>query len=433
MVSMVFTWSLDFSFQTSQTGHAHQHPSPMTGQVYMAPPADALSHTGYPPPHQHANSGGAQTPTGGPGSIPGGHEPHPQGVVTSPTSYPTQQYHAPTPSAGVSPHQQYYMHDVRRQQGGVHVTNMQPQQAVQMYQPRRVVEGHPSHQQYLAAAQQQQQHVAAVAANQYQREQLAVAAAQQQRQGWDPQWAQQHPQQHPQPSQQQLQQHAQQQESQQRMVFFQQHMNMYSGPSQQGMSMQSVPMPSSFHGVLKQGPPNVVMTQSAPLNYSQTTHTMPQQQTERGYVVAQGHTPQVQMIAQPHEAVYQHPGMGQQVQTGGQHAYQTVDGRTHMMQADQQHQLYTHPQQSSYGGHFGAGSHPSAVLYPAGVKRGIPSSDLAAYEVAAKQMAMTHPQGMVQQAPVRMVQQPVSMVQHTAGMMQHPAGVAQQAQYYTPH
>ena len=34
-----------------------------------------LTHTGCPPPLQNANSGSAQIPTGGPGSIPGGHEP----------------------------------------------------------------------------------------------------------------------------------------------------------------------------------------------------------------------------------------------------------------------------------------------------------------------------------------------------------------------
>ena len=38
----------------------------------MAQAADALSHTGYPPPHQPANSGSAQTPTRGPDNIPGG-------------------------------------------------------------------------------------------------------------------------------------------------------------------------------------------------------------------------------------------------------------------------------------------------------------------------------------------------------------------------
>ena len=35
------------------------------------------AHTGCPPPLQNANSGRAQIPTGGPGSIPGGHEPQP--------------------------------------------------------------------------------------------------------------------------------------------------------------------------------------------------------------------------------------------------------------------------------------------------------------------------------------------------------------------
>ena len=415
----------------------------MTGQVYMPPAADALSHTGYPPPHQHANSGSTQTPTGGPGNIPSGHEAHPQGVVTSPTSYPTQQYHAPAPSAGMNPHpQQYYMHEVRRQQGTVPMANLQPQQTMQMYQQqRRVVEGHPAHQQYLAATHQQQ-HVAAVAASQYQRDQIVAA----QRQGWDPQWAQQHPQQHSQHPQQLPQQHTQQQLQQQqqenqRMALFQQQMNLYSNPAQQGVG---VPLPSSLHGVLKQGPPNVVMTQSAPLNYTQTTYTVQQQQPDRGYTAAQGHAPQ--MMAQPHEGVYQHHGMGQQVhqslQSGGQHAYQTADGRTHIIPADPQHQLYAQTQHSSYGGHFGVGSHPGAVLYPAGMKRGVPSGDLAAYEVATKQM-MTHSQGMVQQAPVtrmvqqapvaRMVQQPVAMVQHASGMVQHAAGMTQQAQYYGPH
>ena len=343
--------------------------------------------------HKFLNSGNTQTPTGGPGSIPGGHEPHPQGVVTSPTSYPTPQYHTPAPTAGVSPHhQQYYIHEMRRPQG--HLTNaQQQQQTVQMYQQRRMGEGHPAHQQYLATAHQQQQH-AAVVATPYQREQFAAT---------------------------------QQQQHQHERMASHHHMQFSNPAYQENMGVQSVPMASSLHDV---------MTQSAPMNCTQPTCTM-QQQLEREYVPAQGHAPQVQMMAQAHEAIYQHTGMGQQVlqplQTGGQHGYQTVDGCTHMLQAEQQQQqqLYVQTQQSSFGSHFGVGGHPRRVLYTSGEKRGVPS-DLAAYdhEVAAKQMVIAHPQGMmgVPQAPVQqMVQQPVGMVQHAAGMVQHAAGMTQHA------